>query len=213
MKRSKGVTVLAIFLLLAGTWMVLGNVLMWVQGPHAAQRFEEQVRQLEAQRDALAQQGNEQQISQADIRRVQGQLERLITVLRRLAEEQRKLQASATMQVLGGLSALLGLAALWAGFGILTLQERARKLLLWQAALSIPVGLASLAVFMRFHRSTMELMLELTSASGVPLQVQHTMRSGQVVGEWLGAATIVGWNAFLWWFFRRPSVKAQFSPS
>ena len=210
MTRSKGVTGFAIFLLLAGAFMIIGNAVTLLTGPQSARRLEQQAEALEARREATLGQAQEQSAKAEDVARAREQFDKLVAAMHTMASTARQAYQRPVVMAISGLGALLGVAAFAAGLGLLRLREWARRLILWQAALSIPIGLWSMAVLAPFYHHMRQSMLELVSTLGVPAQTQDMVQTGQIIGQWLGILLLVGWNGFVIWWFRRPSVKAQF---
>lgn len=196
MKRSGDVTVVAILLILAGGVGALTTFISATVGPRA---FEVQLQQAEAQ------------LNQAPVGTGEGQvppeqLEQLRRSLQKVREEILPVLSSPTMRLVSWLGVALSAAACVAGIGMLLLQGWARRLIVWQAALSIPLTLWSSLAARAFQERLSSALLGLMTDPAAQAQLQQAAQ----IGQWIGIALVMAWNGFILWFFNRTAVKAQF---
>ena len=196
MKRSADMTVVAVLLILAGGLGTLATVVSSMTGP---KMFGAQLEQAERQLNRAPVGTGEGQLRPEQVEQLRGSL-------RKIRQEILPLLTSPTMQLLGLLGGVLNAAACVAGIGILLLQGWARRLIVWQAGLSIPFMLWSSMATMAFQHRLSEELLGLMGNPAAQAQVQQFAR----IGQWIGIAIVIAWNGFILWFFNRASVKAQF---
>jgi len=213
MKRSIGVTALGILLIVSGAIMALSNVATGFSGEASVRRWAQQADALEAKKAEYLRQAQTQGQSAEALAQAEAQVDQAAAVLRRVADATKRLHASPMLAAVCVLSALLGVAALAAGIGVLKLAGWGRSAAIWQAIASVPFGLWSIAVFSPFYRELTAMVSGLTVAADGDAQVQQVMQMGQAAGMWIGIIWLLGWNAFVVWFFNRTSAKAQFSAS
>lgn len=201
MKRSVGVMVWAILLMVAGLLAAAGGVVSMATASRALDVLAQQMRQVEA-----LPAGTEQ-----------GQMppERLEIIRRRYGEatqEVRQVVASPAVRINRLLSIALGVAAAVAGVGLLRLKGWALRLVWWQAGLSIPLGLYAIwsspnqrfsEALLRFYGSFVD--------PGTQTRMREALQAGQSVGQWAGVLAILVWNGLLIWYFSRASVRRQFA--
>ena len=200
MRRSVGVTVWAILLIVAGCVTGLSALASLSAGPRTLDALDARIAQLETAPTGTG----------------QGQIppERLEQMRRQLAQfttEVRALTNSPTVRIVALLRTLLGAAGLAAGIGILFVRDWARLLALVQAGVSIPLGVWAMSLPLQ-HRLA-EAMLRLYEVTLDPAsltRVRHMIRMGETIGQWSGVLALLVWNGLILWFFTRASVKAQF---
>lgn len=212
MKRSGGVTAMAVLLIVLGGFGALGMLTSMAVSPRRFAQAETQLDQvqhmLNERLDQAVQQGQftaEQAVSQRQLLRQS--VDRLRRFQRALADYARSPQ----VRLLTWLGLLLNVAAVIAGIGILGLRAWARKTILWQAALSIPLTLWSVS-------TTARLLRELAPASGTAapatsLLTGQFIQGTMALGLWTSVVFAVAWNGFLLWWFNRATVAAQFAPA
>lgn len=196
MKRSVGVTVWAVLLIVAGLLGVGGSLYSLAAGPRSLETMAERMRQLEA----LPQGTGQGQIPPEAMAKLHQQFEGLM-------REMREVMDSPIVRTSALLAALLGLAALAAGIGFFSLKGWARTVAIWQAGLSIPFGLY-LAWFSPQGRLS-GMFVRFYEGLGDPAALAG-MRQMQAIGQWLYVGILLVWNGLLIWFLVRESVKAQF---
>lgn len=200
MKRSGGVTAVAIVMMLAGVLTGVGALMSLSAGPRALDALDQRMQQLETLPSGTAQ----GQMSPERVAQLRQRLQEITQELRAVLE-------SPAVRISTFLAALMGIAAFIAGLGVLLLQGWARTLAIFQAGLSIPLGLFA-AMYSPQQRLS-QAMLRFYEGLVDPATQQHlqqTMALGQTIGQWVGIITLLAWNGFLIWFFSRASVKAQF---
>ena len=203
MKRSVGVTVWAILLILAGILTGGAAIMSLSAGPRALDQLSEQMKQLEAMPTGTAQ----GQIPPEQLEMVRRQFEAFMG-------EAREAITSPGVRVSTTLSALLAIAAVLAGIGFFSLKGWARTVAIWQAGLSIPLGLY--AAWFSPQQKLAGMMLRMYEGLMDPAtmeRMRQTMQAGQTVGQWLHVVILLAWNGLLIWFLLRASVKAQFVSS
>ena len=200
MKRSGGLTVLAVLLMLAGAVMGVGSLLSFSRGLHALDVMESRVTQ---QLDRLPTGTGPRQITPA-------QFEQLRQGFQEILRESRKILTSSTVRTTTLLSALLGIAAVIAGIGLVLLRGWARTLALWQACGSIPLGLFT--VWWSPQQQLSQVVLRSYQRLADPATLESLRRSvqnSQVAGQWVGTVALLAWNGLILWCLTRASVKAQ----
>ena len=199
MKRSVGVTVWAVLLIIAGALTGMAATFSSLTSGQSLDAMAQSMKRL----DALPTGTGEGQIPPeqlADIRqRADALMREMETVIR-----------SPVVHVSTSLAGLLGLAALLAGIGLFSLKGWARTLAIWQAGLSIILGLFTM--LLSPQRRLSEATLQLFEGFLNP-DAQGMIQTGQAVGQWLGVLFLLVWNGLLIWYCSRPSVKAQFLSS
>ncbi len=203
-KRSAGVTVWAVLLILAGGLSLAGSVISSavsgvMQQGGLEQRFQEMETQLVQAKGPDGQPLSPEQ--QAELR------ERLKAMQEKMAE----FFSSPMMKFTTVLHGLLGLAALIAGIGLLMLKGWARFLTVWQAIGAIVVGLFAQMTMHAWQQEVLQSIVAGAPNAAQQEAMQKMMQTAQVFGLGLGIVLLVGWNGLLIWFFNRASVKAQFT--
>lgn len=201
MKRSVGVTVWAVLLILAG--VVTGGIAIvsLSAGPRALDQLSERMKQLEAMPTGTAQ----GQIPPEQLEGVRRQFEAFMG-------EAHEVITSPGVRVSTTLSALLAIAAVLAGVGFFLLKGWARTVAIWQAGLSIPLGLY--AAWFSPQQKLSGMMLRMYEGFMDPAtleRLRQTMQTGQTIGQWLHVVMLLAWNGLLIWFLLRESVTAQFA--
>ncbi len=200
MRRSGGVTAVAIVLMLAGILTGGGAVMSLSTGPRVLGALDQRMKQLETLPTGTGQ----GQITPE-------QLTKLRQRLQEVTQELRAVMESPAVRISTLLAALMGIAAFMAGLGVLLLKGWARTLAIYQAGLSIPLGL--FAAMSSPQQRLSQAMLRFYEGLVDPATQQHlqqTMALGQTIGQWVGIIGLLAWNGFLIWFFTRASVKLQF---
>jgi hypothetical protein len=207
MKRSTGVTVWAVLLILGGGFSLFGSVVSSaLSGAMRGGAMEEQFRTLDAQLSQAK--GADGQVLPPE------QVTKLRDQLQQMRAKMEQFFTSPLMQVLTGAHGLVGLAALVAGIGLLLLKGWARSLAIGQAIGATVVGLCSQLVMHGWQQDVLQSMV--SSAGTEPAQqqaMQQMMGTAQTFGLGLGIVLLLAWNGVLIWFLNRPSVKAQFQVS
>ena len=201
MKRSVGVTVWAVLLIIAGLLGMVGATVSLSMGQRSLERLTQSVERLKTippQGGTEAGQVPPEQLAQLRVR------------LEGLVQQVRKATESPVVRTTTALAALLSLAALAAGIGLFFLKRWARTAAMWQAGCSIALGL--FVTLFSPQRELTEATLRVYEGLIDP-QAQQMMHTGQTIGQWLGLLVLLVWNGFILWYFIRPSVKAQFLSS
>lgn len=196
MKRSVGVTVWAVLLILAGILTGGAAIVSLSAGPRALDQLNEQMRRLEAMPTGMAQ----GQIPPE-------QLETMRQQFGAFVREAGEVIISPSVRVSTMLSALFAIAAVIAGVGFFLLKGWARTLAIWQAGLSIPFGLYA-AWYSPQHKLS-DITLRFYAGLVDPATMER-IRQMQAIGQWLYVGILLVWNGLLIWFLLRESVKAQF---
>jgi len=199
MKRSVGVTVWAVLLIIAGLLGTVGATVSLSMGQRSLDRLTQSVEQMKSLPIGTeAGQVPPERMAQLRVR------------LEGLVQQVRKATESPVVRTTTALAALLSLAALAAGIGLFFLKRWARTAAMWQAGCSIALGL--FVTLFSPQRELTEATLRVYEGLIDP-QAQQMMHTGQTIGQWLGLLVLLVWNGFILWYFIRPSVKAQFLSS
>ncbi len=202
-KRSTGVTVWAVLLIIGGGLALVGSVASSVVG--GAMRhgvLEERFRQLEAELSRSG--GPDGQALPPE------QAAQLRDGLRQMREKIQAFFSSPQVQMLTGVNSVLGLAALIAGIGLLLLNGWARVLAIWQAAGSIVAGVASQLLMHVWQKEMLQSLMAGAGGSAQQEAARQAIHAAQTLGFGLGVVFLCAWNGLIIWFFSRASVKAQF---
>ena len=200
MKRSGGLTVASVLLIVAGllaSWAALVPALV---GPQLVQlgRIEEHVETF----FSMATQGPRQLPPE--------QMEKLRTMFRRAMEDIRVHLADPAVRLSYLLAGLISLAACVAGVGMLMLNAWARRLAVWQAACAIPATAWSMALAWAFQQRLVGLASELVTDPVAQVQIQQVAQMARAAGFGSNLVVALAWNGTIIWFLSRASVKAQF---
>ena len=203
--RSKGVTVLAVVLILAGGFSAVGALASLTIGGHQLDRV---VSVINFQLDRVPIGTGAGQLPKEQLDTIRREIEERFTGLRRLMES-RRMRAAHLAQMALGLGACVGGVGLW--------RRRAwsSRLITWQAALSIAFGvwwlLASpLVAYQREMTEFMFSLLERAAPLTTQMQMRRMIEMSQMAGLWGGVLGVGLWNGFLIWFINRSSVRAEF---
>ena len=196
MKRSVGVTVWAVLLIISGVVGAFGAIVSLSMGQRSLDQFTQSVERLKT----LPTGTEEGQIPPEQLAQLRVRLEGLL-------QEVRKATESPLVHTTTALAALLSLVALAAGIGMFSLKTWARAAAIWQAGCSIALGLF-VTVFSP-QRALTEATRRVYEGLIDP-QAQQMMQTGQTIGQWLGLLVLLAWNGFILWYLNRASVKAQF---
>lgn len=199
MKRSVGVTVWAVLLIIAGALTGLAATFSSLTRGQSLDAMAQSMKRL----DTLPTGTGEGQITPEQLAYIR---QRADALMREMAEVIR----SPVVHVSTLLAGLLGLAALIAGIGLFSLKGWARALAIWQAGFSLLLGLFTM--LFSTQRRLSEATLQLFEGFIDP-DTQGMIQTGQAVGQWLGVLFLLVWNGLIIWYFSRPSVKAQFLSS
>ena len=195
MKRSRGVTVWAVLLIIAGALTGTIATFSSVMRGQSLEAMAQSMKRL----DALPTGTGEGQVTPEQLAHIRQRAE----ALRREVEA---VNRSPIVHVMTWLAGLLGLAALIAGIGLFSLKGWARILAIWQAGLSILHGLFTMLCSPQRRLSEAALQ---TFEGLIDPGAQGMIQTGQAVGQWLGVLFLLVWNGLIIWSFTRPSVKAQ----
>ncbi len=205
MRRSTGVTVWAVLLILGGGLSLAGSVVSSVvSGAMRGGAMEERFRQLDDQLSHIK--GTDGQPMPPE------KVAEMRAKLQQMRVKMEQFFTSPRMQMLTGAHGIVGLAALVAGIGVLLLKGWARSLAIGQAIGALVVGLCSQLLM---HGWQQEMMQSFAIGAVDPAQqqaMQQAFQIAQTVGLGLGIVFLLAWNGLLLWFFNRASVKAQFQP-
>ena len=197
MKRSVGVTVWAVLLILSGVFGAIGATISLSTAEHSLEQISQSIERLKT-----VPTGTEPgQLPPERVTQLQERLERLM-------EEVRKATESPLVKTTTMLAGVLSVLALCAGIGLLASQGWARSIAIWQAACSIVFGVIVMCVSPQ--RRLAEVAMGVYEGLMDP-KAQQMMHIGHVVGQWLGLLLLLVWNGLIIWYFNRPSVKALFS--
>ena len=203
-KRSTGVTVIAILLILGGGLESLASALSLALGPSLIARQREQ---MAAALDRLEQEGQGGQASPERVQRV-AEIRQFFERFERTVQTSDGAARSLAAKAIGSLSGLLGIVALTAGIGILLLKGWARFLVIWQAGLSI---LCAIGTALWGYAVSLSAVEGLRAIGVAPGMQEMSLARGAAIGTVaMLLLPSLAWNGLLLWFFNRPSVKAQF---
>lgn len=196
MKRSVGVTVWAVLLILAGVVGAFGAIVSLSMGQRSLDQLTQSVERLKT----LPTGTEEGQIPPEQLAQLRVRLEGLV-------QEVRKATESPLVRTTTALAALLSLVAFAAGIGLLGLHAWARQAVIWQASCSLVLGV--FVTFISPQRRLAEAALQVYEGVLDP-KAQQMMQTGQTIGQWLGLILLLVWNGLIIWYFSRPTVKGQF---
>lgn len=209
MKRSEGVSVVAILLIIFSCLNIClsmyNSLAFEARGAEEAERKMNQTfTAMSAQLEDRIRRGV---VKPAEADRLHGEFNRYVRRMQEAHHGIREFSTSPAMSLFSWLSNLLSAASLAAGIGLLFLKRWARQITLWSAGVSILLLVGSSSLYPALARVVSAFAV---APPGIPAaweQGASTMVSVVVrVSFVLGAA----WETFLLWFFNRPSVKAQF---
>ncbi len=203
-KRSAGVTVVAVLLVLGGGLGGCGSLFSAAVG---GRPMDPLIAQLNRQLDQLPVGTAEGQVPPDQVTQFREELNGRLGELRRMMD-------SPAVRLGALANGLLGLAAVFAGFGLMRRAGWASLVVTIQAASSLLVGLwwifFSPAVSMQQAMQTM--VLDVAGGMIPPAleqQMRQTIETSRALSHWVGLAFVVGWNSFLIWYANRTSVKAE----
>ncbi len=196
MKRSVGVTVWAVLLIIAGLLGTVGAIVSLSMGQRSLDQLTQSVERLKTLPTGI----EEGQIPPEQLAPLRVRLEGLVQQVRKATE-------SPIVRTTTALASLLSLVALAAGIGLFFLKRWARTAAMWQAGCSVV-----LALFVTWFSPQRELTdATLRVYEGlIDSKAQQMMQTGQAIGQWLGLILLVAWNGLLIWYCSRPTVKAYF---
>ncbi len=200
MKRSSGVTALAVMLIIFGLGQLVGSISQFAVGPRAA---EQQIAGLKAHINS-AFSGSEGGKTLPPERRA-----RLNAKLDKAGAEMQEYVTSPVVRMRLVINALLALAAIVGGFGALALYEWARELVVWQAWGAVVLTLL-FAWNIAPSASIAEATLELLEDPAIQQHTREIIYRGQMLTTIVAVASGALWNGFLIWFFNRRQVAGQF---
>ena len=191
MRRSIGVTILAVLFIIDGIFQ-LHRVFWGIQ-----QLRPEIISRVEA--------GFNQMLTEQNVPPDEAEQKRQLFHQRLMELKSEQERRGKSVIVIG-----LSLATLAAGVGLLTMQLWARTLVQWVAGVSLAVVCwSAFTFFTRREPQAVDIAQLMLSAAGREAQAARA----QAMVRQLAMATypvVIAWNVFLLWFFQRPTVKAQF---